>query len=102
MGNYCCNKGIAADINELRVPKLSSKTYSHYAPPEKPVYLDNVIRIQALFRGCLARNQVHTTFGFLYKHRKDHLSATDAPTNYDNSLVQSIRHKLGPFVYGSS
>ena len=62
-----------------------------------------VVRLQAFFRGALARKKVKQVYGFTVRPRPDsNLAYYNQQPNYDNPLVQSIKQRLGAFHFDSA
>jgi hypothetical protein len=57
-----------------------------------------IIRIQALFRGALARRRVAQRYGFRPKTMGG-MGTYRGPDEYNNPKVQEIKARLGPFRY---
>ena len=60
-----------------------------------------IVKIQALFRGSLARKKTEQRFGFRIRTMGGHYGNIVEP-NYQNPKVQEIKERLGPFKYGSA
>ncbi len=57
-----------------------------------------IVRIQALFRGSIARREIKKIYGFQATPGMNQISGS-GEANYQNPTVMEIKRQLGPFNY---
>jgi hypothetical protein len=110
MGNCCSGASNEAEMN-MMAGSFGLPTNKNFAGDlfdEREVMglkgrekMRLVVKLQALFRGAIARKQVKNTHGFVARTFAGirGLDGFNGETDYDNQRVQEIKQQLGPFVY---